>query len=191
MRQWKSSCISKHIRKGKADHSIGITGDSLTSSTSATWSPTSPFSLVPQLQGVLWRRARILKQVEVLQKEVVSLRVQLAALACTSTGQEEVRSWQSCRSSWHWRRMIMTSDWLRASSATSAQAPLANRPAKLSRENHALRGLGPLDPRKSCSLSHSTGPRRRKNGSVSARGLSITLDQICVLTRPVLLSCCS
>jgi hypothetical protein len=31
---------------------------------------------------------------------------------------------------------------------------------------------------------------RRKNGSVSARGLSITLDQICVLTRPVLLSCC-
>ena len=107
-------------------------------------------------------------------------------LLAPATGQEDVRSWQSCRSSWHWRRMIMTSDWLRASSATSAQAPLANRPAKLSRENHALRGLGPLDPRKSCSLSHSTGPRRRKNGSVSARGLSITLDQICVLTRPVL-----
>jgi hypothetical protein len=84
MRQWKSSCISKHIRKGKADHSIGITGDSLTSSTSATWSRTSPYSLVPQLQGVLWRRARILKQVGVLKKEVVSLRVQLAALACTS-----------------------------------------------------------------------------------------------------------
>ena len=44
---------------------------------------------------------------------MASLRAQLAALACTSYGQEEVRSWQSCRSSWHWRRMIMTSEWLR------------------------------------------------------------------------------
>lgn len=43
-----------------------------------------PNSLVPQLQGVLWRRARILKQVGVLQAEVASLRAQLAALACTS-----------------------------------------------------------------------------------------------------------
>ena len=69
--------------QGKAGHSIGITGDSLTKQQSATWSRTSPNSLVPQLQGVLWRRARILKQVGVLQKEVASLRAQLAALACT------------------------------------------------------------------------------------------------------------
>ena len=30
MRQWKSFCISMHIRKGKAGHSVGITRDSLT-----------------------------------------------------------------------------------------------------------------------------------------------------------------
>ena len=30
MRPWKSFCSSRHIRKGKAGHSIGITGDSLT-----------------------------------------------------------------------------------------------------------------------------------------------------------------
>ena len=30
MRQWKSFCISMHIRKGKAGHSVGTTRDSLT-----------------------------------------------------------------------------------------------------------------------------------------------------------------
>lgn len=34
-------------------------------------------------------------------------------LLAPATGQEDVRRWQSCRSSWHWRRMIMTSGWLR------------------------------------------------------------------------------
>ena len=33
---------------------------------------------------MLWRRARILKQVGMLQAEMASLRAQLAALACTS-----------------------------------------------------------------------------------------------------------
>ena len=111
-------------------------------------------------------------------------------LLAPATGQEDVRSWQSCRSSWHWRRMIMTSDWLREQRHIRP-SPAIEQACKLLRENHALRGLRPLDPRKGCSLSHSAGLRRRKNGSISARGLSIARDQIRVLTRPVLLSCCS
>ena len=34
-------------------------------------------------------------------------------LLAPATVQEDVRSWQSCRNSWHWRRMIMTNGWLR------------------------------------------------------------------------------
>jgi hypothetical protein len=95
MRQW-----SKHIRKGKAGHSIGITGDSLTKQHKCNMSRTLPNSLVPHLQGVLGV-PEFESKLECCRQRWLRCVRSSQFLLVPATGQEDVRSWQS---SWHWLR---------------------------------------------------------------------------------------
>ena len=113
MRQWKSFCISMHIRKGKAGHSIGITGDSLTKQQKCNMEPD-----FAQFTGsTATRRALAACQISKASWNA-SGRDGFAACAARSSCLHQLQarrtcSWQSCRSSWHWRRTIMTNGWLR------------------------------------------------------------------------------
>ena len=129
------------------------------------------------------------KQVGVLQKEVVSLRVQLAAFACTSyrpgggAQLAELQEQLALAEDDHDRRLVAREQRHISPSSASEQAGKALTCAA------GPRAFGPAQELFTEPLNRAK--EEEKWVSFLARGLSITLDQICVLTRPVLLSCCS
>ena len=172
MRQWKCFCIIMHIRKGKAGHSVGITRDSLTKQQKCNMEP----DFVQFTGSTATRRALAACQnskckLECFRHRWLRCVCSSQLLLAPATGQEEVRSWQSCRSSWHWRRMIMTSDWLREHRHISP-SPAIEQACKLLRENHALRGLRPLDAQELFTEPLSRAKEEEKCFSFSKRAIN-------------------
>ncbi len=98
MQQWKSFCIFMHIRKGKAGHSVGITRDSLTKQQKCNMKPD-----FAQFTGSTATR-RALAACQNYKSKLECFRQRWLRCVCSSqllfapaTGQEDVRSWESCR----------------------------------------------------------------------------------------------